>query len=686
MIKAGQDIRDAISKVEGKGDPIVSAGTTGSGKSTVETACARHYATQSLLAIREASGKGSIANTSMVVTDYEAIPEDKLIVIGGLNRKTQAECGDDNELLGNIVYSAAKDYDKNEDKNSYKAKLAEALAFQPLTNDSLAYKIKDISEDDRNALIKVILELPIPQVMDLYHEWLAKNKKKGQKGVRIFIELLSACESFKETIKKFWDMVVEDFINRDVEELKAKLEVSGAYVENKPEGGYKFIAILEESDIGSEIVDTLLKSEQGSKEYLFSDFSLIFRGADHVFDVPKKDALTVSEIGGKKIHCVRIIDTKGLFHGAGAKPKEEAERIVDLLSEYHSTRLLLTVNSLVNNTVKDGYEAITAMLQEANREIEVYILYTHWDEYLRSFGNKENEENKVNRFGGERVSIDWGEKFEIARTEQKKLLDCLTEAVKSNSSRRKPQIIKAYKAAFVVEEQNSLENVLVEEDIFYNRALNDLFSDIAAMVDAKCKRYRVIEGVEKSVSIPHQSAQQNISALYNNLVTECKGLRLYAATVRACIRKWCEAGGVHISEVIENDNGFKDIKTLFVQEIRNYAMLYANKLNLNVAQYLPNPNDADGFVNDLTAFWANQQGIGREVAKIIGNEAYEKGFMNSTGFKYQYEHFEDMLQYVQTNYFNQPLISFSERFENCLLEAAKKCIRDFVDSRCIVVY
>ena len=36
--------------------------------------------------------------------------------------------GDDNDLIGNVVYSAAKDYAKNPDDDLYKAKLSKALS------------------------------------------------------------------------------------------------------------------------------------------------------------------------------------------------------------------------------------------------------------------------------------------------------------------------------------------------------------------------------------------------------------------------------------------------------------------------------------------------------------------------------------------------------------------------------
>lgn len=684
MHKVSDEVMEAISKIDGKGDPVVTAGTTGSGKSAVEEASAKNPVTQSLLGIREASGKGSVTKASTIATDYEMIPEDKLVMSAELHPKTMAECGDDNELLGNVLYSGAKDYFKNPDENLYKAKLAKAMTnlLEHPANDSLGYKLKDIGDDKYNALMEVILKFDVSQVMILYNEMLAKTSKKGQKGVRVFIELLSSRESFREIVAEFWDLVI-DFINQEVEELREKLESNGAVVEVKPDGGYIFTALLGEDDLDSEITEILLKSEEGSKEYLLSNVSLIYRGADYIFDVGNKDALTVAEIGDTKIHCIRIIDTQGLFHSTGVKAKDEAERIVDLLSEFHSNRLLLVVNSFVTDTVKDGYDAISMMLQEVNRDIEVYLLFTHWDEYLKSFANQSGTVSRFSR----RSNINWAEKYKEAFYEQQKVIDRFNAAVDDNVSKKKPQIIGVYRAAILSEDGNKMEDILDYEGVQYPDALNQLFKDMVQQASVTGDRYRVVEDIEESVSIDSSEfGKQNISSLYSNLVSECKNLKLYASTVRACNRKWINAGNVHNSNVVANDYGFQNITTKFVQEIRNYAMNYVKKLDIDAKAYLPNQDDEEKFIADLMAYLTAQQNVGREVAKMIGSESYSEGFVRAKEFKYQYERFTDMLQYAQDNYFIADTIYFTEKFEKCLIEASKKCIRDFVDSKCIVVY
>ena len=147
----------------------------------------------------------------------------------------------------------------------------------------------------------------------------------------------------------------------------------------------------------------------------------------------RRVALTVAEIGDTKIHCIRIIDTQGLFHSTGVKAKDEAERIVDLLSEFHSNRLLLVVNSFVTDTVKDGYDAISMMLQEVNRDIEVYLLFTHWDEYLKSFANQSGTVSRFSR----RSNINWAEKYKEAFYEQQKVINRFNAAVDDNTSKKR---------------------------------------------------------------------------------------------------------------------------------------------------------------------------------------------------------------------------------------------------------
>lgn len=685
VVKSIDEIKKALSKVEGKGDPIVAAGTTESGKSTAMGALAKTEVVQELLSIREASGKGSTASASIIATDYSGIPEDKLIMTGRLSSMTIADCNDDNELLGNVIYAAAKDYNRNPKEDIYKLKMKKALsnALKHPANESLAYKIKGMEENDFDELLEIILLFPINEVMIVFNEMLAKSLKKGQKGVRIFIELLSGRPDFASEIIKYWNFIVK-IINRDVEILKEELENSGAFVESFSDGSSKFIVVLGQEDINKEMTKTLLKSEEGSKEYLFSDISLIFRGAVYLFNVDNVNLLMVSEYEGEKIHCVRFIDTQGLFHATGIKTKDESERIIDILSEYHSNKLVLVINSFVTDTVKDGYEAVRIMLQEANRNIEIYILYTHWDEYFKNYSQQSTIKT---RFSRGTTQIDWKQKFAKAISDQDELSNIFKESLLSNTSRKKPEIIGFYRAAILSDPESKMEDELEHNDIIYPSALNGLIQDMLKKEAKRGPKHRVLEGVETGFSIDNSKfGQQSIRTLYENMVVECKDLKLYASTVRACNRKWCGSGTVHKSNVAVNSNGFQNITTSFVQEIRNYTMTCASKIDFDMTAYIPNANDIDRFTENLKKYLSTNQNLGRQVAKIIGNEAYMNGFMKETGFRYQYDRFSDMIQYTQNIYFRAKSITFTSLFEECLSTAVKRCIQKFIDAKCVMVY
>lgn len=680
-----EEIKSAIAAVQGKGNPIVTSGTTESGKSTMMAALAKNSEVQELLSIREADGKGSLSEVEVIATDYEGIPENKLVVVAKLSRKTIADCNDDNDFLGNILYSAAKDYSKNPNIEVYKNKVIKTLqnGLNHPTNESLAYKIKDMSDSDFDTVAEIINGFTIDNVMNIYNEMMAKNPKKGQNGVKIFTELLSSKPVFTNLIEAFWETIV-DLVNCDVTTLREDLSKNGASVEEDSEGNAHFIIALGEGDKDSSITKTLLKSEEGSKEYLLSDISLIFRGANYIFDVKNSDLLIVSEHDGKPIRCLHLIDTQGLFHAVGVKAKEESERIIDMLSEYHSNKLILVINSYITDTVKDGYESIRIMLQDASRDVEMYLLYTHWDEYLKTYSQQSGDSGKFSRG---RASIDWKQKTDDAISEQNNLISSFKDSLSSNSAKKKPRLINIYRAAILTDPESRMEDELEEREFVYQNALKHLIEDVLCEQAKLGPRPRVIEGIEQCITFDLTNAsKQDISSLYNNLVQDCKGLKLYASTVRACNRHWCNFGEKHKSFVVANVHGFSNIETNFVQEIRNYTMTYRNRLRIDTANFVPDASEGNKFCDDLVRYLTNNQSLGREVAELIGNEAYKNGFEKNKGFSYQYNRFQDMLEYTQNVYFNAPSISPTAKFVDCLNQAAQNCVKDFVDANCIVVY
>lgn len=137
-----------------------------------------------------------------------------------------------------------------------------------------------------------------------------------------------------------------------------------------------------------------------------------------------------------------------------------------------------------------------------------------------------------------------------------------------------------------------------------------------------------------------------------------------------------------------NANGFQNIETEFVREIRNYALSFLNQscIQFHVKDYLLNQNEYAEFEADLIAYLKANQNLGRQVARNIGDEAYEHGFQKQSGFAYQYDRFQDMLQYTQDTYFFASSIPLTTMFADQLQKALCQCIMDFVDAHCIVVY
>ena len=115
-----------------------------------------------------------------------------------------------------------------------------------------------------------------------------------------------------------------------------------------------------------------------------------------------------------------------------------------------------------------------------------------------------------------------------------------------------------------------------------------------------------------------------------------------------------------------------------------FTFIYSKRTGTPAAKYEEQiPED---IVKELKTYLSFNQNVGREVAKLIGAEAYANGFIKSLGFKYQYDRFSDMIQYTQNNYFMAKNIHFTQAFATCLSTAIKACIQDFVDAKCIFVY
>ena len=625
------EVLKAVNKIVGKGDPIVMTGMTCSGKSTVLGTLAKNDIVKALLWFREGLVQGRTTNVSATITDYAKIPEDKLIMIAELPLVTIADCNDDNLFLGQILYDAESNY--KDERAGYRTLLN--MLSSPIEG-TLAYRIADIDTDRIN---EILMKFDRSSLAAIYSEVLVRVPRGKKERVSLFTELLSERKEFSEVIEEFWDLIVS-FLNEEIKDLSIKLENNGAMVEMKPDGGYRFTAILGEEEFRNGFVKAILQNEHTA------NVSFVYRGEDYIFENDKSCVFTVVEESGLAIRCIRLIDTRGLFCDIGGIVEQEAERIIDLLSEYSSDKLIVTVNSHTYGVSQRGYDAICQAFERAPRKLDVYVLFTHWDSHLRRTISE-----AVRRGASLRTGLL------NAIDEQQKVIDVFKGYAVFLDS------LEFYRAAF--SDDGIVGDMLDEMGILYPDTLSNLFKDLATKSDTK---YRIYGKLDDLVYLP--DTKQRSTTIFASLVTERNGERFSTSEIRDCIDSWLNAGDRHVAYRSVDGYVYRAYMTDFIQKIRNYASICMTGLQITTADY----KLADGLVEYL----ARKNNVAHELARMIGREAYSEGFLSSKKFRSQYDRFSDMLQYTQD-------MCLTGRFKSILSDAIGVCIQRFIDSKCIVV-
>lgn len=684
---------EIVNKIEYKGDPIPITGTTQSGKSTGIGFMAASGDVQDLMSMREAQGKGSTIETNIVVTDSEDISEDELIIKATMVDNHIANSGDDNVLLAKVLYPAVRKYAENHDKDFFNKMIRSGLLLEikEPANDSLAYKIKDISEDELNDIVSAIGDFPIDKMVKILTETKAiceqryKPKSRNKVERRIFKEKLSIDSEFLQYINKFWDCIIK-ILNKQSFSVINLLKEKGAYItENNT-----FIISLTIDDYNSDVAKILLDSEAESKEFLFENMSLVFRGNPSFYEEGLNKLLTVSEQDGKDVHCIRIIDSMGLFHSEGANLDEEAERVIDLIASNHSDKLLLIVNTHVSDTVKDGNAAVRTMLQKLKWEVGIYVINTHWDESIEQQAKLSTSSRRRSQSAG---VVDWEQCYQSVKARQDEMVETYRDYLNVSNGKGKAYIAGVYDAAILINDESDKNKVLTNHGISYENALEHMVQDILKTIEKNGSKVRVREGFADQCVINPDSRSKDVKSLYRNMVVDCKGHKYWASSVRAVCRKWMMEGMNHDSDIAENEYGFMNIHSNFVIDMRNLAMgILKNPktLELNVDEYIVGDSDKEQVKGDIIRYLTDGQAFGKEFAKLIGEKSYEDGFKKNTTFCYQYERLTDMLQYTQDNFFQTEKIILQDEESHMLLdnmrEALHKCIENYVNAKCIEVY
>lgn len=710
MAQLNEDTITTVNKIITKGDPIVISGATGSGKSTAIGFLAKGDIVRNLLSIREASGKGSTIETNIIVTDSEDIPENEMIVSVKMIKPEHyiSNYGDDNAFLGKILHSTIKEYEKKRKTPLTESKLLKEIIKESIlteiknpSNDSLAYKIKDFSAEELKKLVSKVSEFPFDKLTNTFNEAKAiceqkypdKNRSKHERHT--LIELISENQHYSKSIAEFWKCITE-ILKRQSEEVQNMLREAGALslngIDNSlSDEGNTFMMALgngEDGDYNSSLTKILLKSEDSSKEFLFQEMSIIFRGNENLFNSDSNNYLVVTEQKGKKIRCIRCVDSMGLFHSVETTVENEAQKIIDLIMKNHADKLMLVINSYVTDTVKDSYEAIRDVLRKINKNVKIYIMYTHWDEYLRDVANKANV---CNRRSSSKITINWEEMYKTAQEHQNQLTESFKENIKKNTRCNVQNIINnmfVFNAAFLLNEGTGAEEVLREKNINYESSWENLIACMLKSISQEGSKFKVKEGYLDECKVLSSDNFINATQLYRNLVVDCKGKKYWAASVRAATTKWRFNGDEHQSNIKENSYGYQNLRTNFVILMRNFAMNILNntdRVKICIKSYVVNEDNFADMKSQLDEYLKNGQNFGREFAKLVGEESYKNGFEQNNLY-YQYQRLTAMLQYTQDNYFTGEYVKLSGLIVECLQTSLKKCVKNFVDAKCIEVY
>ncbi len=669
-------------KLLGRGEAILFWGGTGTGKTTVTAACALHPDVQKLLNLREASGKGTTQPTETDITDSEDVPVDIVGYSAKITKITKSLCQDDNEFLGSILYAATKDYTKDPDDAKFHQKVA-ALYYNKVSNpanESLAYKLLHTGDEGAKKIIAILNDFRKDILKEIFEE-VSTLPIKDDKREDEFVKILSKRSEIRSSIDDFWSNVV-DLINASVNEMIAEIKNNdGEFrIDNS------FYVELRNDEKHARLNEMLLRSEGGAKDYLLTDIRLLYRGDPNTLfsdaNIPKQQCMVVN---GKIIHCWRFIDPQGTFHETGVDTKYEVYRFKDLLAQFHCSRVIVILNAEISNLSKDSDRVLADVLTNLKRNTEFYFLVTHFDLSVKNRATKHVE----NRFDGRNASCgnDWEQLYQEERAEQEKRIQYFRDAVQSNSNNKKPIIVKVYYAAILSDPNSKMEDVLEAHGVTYRNAIKNLLHDILERKHLLGDRIQVSEEIYNAASINTDDLnEQKMTSVYTNLL-ECKGkLRLYAATVRACVRKWLKIGTEHIS-CVNDDNiwGFENIETRFVSNSRSSFMELKNRIIVDTSKGIINDDDAERFIKGFMTYLMDYQELGRTVIKLIGQDAMTNGFEPSNG-DYQYEKFRDMLQYTQAHYFTGARVAIDGDIKERLDEALQICMRNYVDMYCTLVY
>lgn len=214
------------------------------------------------------------------------------------------------------------------------------------------------------------------------------------------------------------------------------------------------------------------------KERLLEDVTLVFRGRENLFKADGIDSFTVMEDDGKKVHSIRFIDTQEIFSEDGASSVGEVSRIHGAITSNDSNKIVFVLNADYSSFAVDADNALCKFLEDMDKELDVYLLYTHLDVLLSNLYARTNKY----KHGGDK--IDWSTIYKIMKESLDNRAERFEDALKFNNLKRKPMIRSSYYAAYT-SPIAAVNDLFRGDGISYFEAMDRLVADVASGSEGK---------------------------------------------------------------------------------------------------------------------------------------------------------------------------------------------------------
>ena len=416
--------------VQSQHKTVLLTGFRDSGKATALEALAKSPAVQKLLCVRENLQSGE---NITLATDCKEIQEDELLVALGiyypdmkslersytftsvLSKAMRAYVCPTDESTAMYILNALsevgveplmlkppkklEEYKIAYDVDSYTKTVKESLTKMLKEDGNVSRILGEINEKELDKLASIILKLSPKDLFD----W-AKDEHVNLDILSNFSIVKDSAQFIRVVKDEFYKTILE-LSKQQVSDVAKRFSQEGACVQKLTNPDRFNIVISLSDDTDSELIDNLLNSYFASRNDLYMDPVLIFRGNDLLF--------TDVEADGESFHTVTIKNTED-FPEYSDYEVEEYMGMVDyedvVYSFLDSGGITTSVVFLVDASTNATLEQTIGITECIRSRIPVFVVFTHFDQLMFSFAALNTNNSKF----GNNVNIDWEDCYEKA--------------------------------------------------------------------------------------------------------------------------------------------------------------------------------------------------------------------------------------------------------------------------------